>query len=292
MIAPRRGSAPVRVERLREGARSEVRDRVAVEEPMEIRVVEKTPRGAARTHRVAVTMRTPGDDFELAVGFLFAEGLLGGRDEVGTVSYCAGPERAEYNVVSVELRPGVQVDPSLLNRNFYTTSSCGVCGKASLDAVEVRGCRAFTADSGPRLSSEVLRGLPAALREGQGVFDRTGGIHAAALVEGDGRLRVLREDVGRHNAVDKALGHELLAGRIPAGDVLLLVSGRASFEILQKALAAGVAAVAAVGAPSSLAVELAGQFGMTLVGFLREDGFNVYSGGDRLEGGPWSGGNR
>jgi FdhD protein len=249
---------------------------------MEIRLERAGPGGAVEAHQVAVTMRTPGDDFELAVGFLFSEGLLASRDDVAEVTYCTGPETQEYNVVSVRLRPGAAFDPALLNRNFYTTSSCGVCGKASLEAVEVRGCPVFPEGAGPRVDPEILRGLPDRLREKQGVFDRTGGLHAAALVTPDGALEVVREDVGRHNAVDKVVGHELLEGRLPAEGRLLLVSGRASFEILQKALAAGIPAVAAVGAPSSLAVDLARRFGMTLVGFLGAEGYNVYTGAKRL----------
>lgn len=282
MIVPRRGSVRVRVERRRDGSRRTVRDRVAAEEPMEIRLEVAGSGGRTATHQVAVTMRTPGDDFELAAGFLFSEGLVGDRDDVAGLSYCTGPQTQEYNVVSVALRPGAPFDPELLNRNFYTTSSCGVCGKASLEAVEVRGCAIFPEGSGPLLIPGVLRGLPDALREAQGVFRRTGGIHAAALVDADGAFHVVREDVGRHNAVDKAVGHFLLEGRLPARDMLLLVSGRTSFEILQKALAAGVPAVAAVGAPSSLAVELADRFNMTLMGFLGNKGFNVYAGGERV----------
>lgn len=282
MITPRKGSASVRIDRFRGGSRSAVRDRVAVEEPMEIRLERPGTGGEAEVHQVAVTMRTPGDDFELAVGFLFSEGLLAGREDVAAVTYCTGPETQEYNVVSVRLRPGAAFDPGLLNRNFYTTSSCGVCGKASLEAVEVRGCPIFPEGSGPELRPAVLRTLPDRLRERQGVFDRTGGLHAAALVAPDGTLEVVREDVGRHNAVDKVVGHELLEDRLPTEGRLLLVSGRASFEILQKALAAGIPAVAAVGAPSSLAVDLARRFGMTLVGFLGADGYNVYAGQARV----------
>jgi FdhD protein len=256
---------------------------VAVEEPMEIRLERAAAGGEVATDQVAVTMRTPGDDFELAVGFLFSEGLVHGKDDVASVTYCTGPETQEYNVVSVRLRPGAAFDPELLNRNFYTTSSCGVCGKASLEAVEVRGCAVFPEGTGPRLDPEVLMSLPDRLRAEQGVFERTGGLHAAALVDPTGTLEVVREDVGRHNAVDKVVGHELLKGRLPAGDRLLLVSGRTSFEILQKALAAGISAVAAVGAPSSLAVDVALRFGMTLVGFLGPDGFNVYAGSQRVE---------
>ncbi len=282
MIVPRRGSEVVEVDRRRGEDRGLVRDRVAVEEPLEIRLEVVGASGAPAVHPVAVTMRTPGDDFELAAGFLFSEGLIRSRDEIRTISYCTGPETQEYNVVSVALREGVSFDPALLNRNFYTTSSCGVCGKASLDAVEVKGCVPFPAGSGVRMEPRVLKQLPQALREGQGVFQRTGGIHAAALVASDGSFRVLREDVGRHNAVDRIVGHVLLAGTVPPEEGLLLVSGRASFEILQKALAAGIPAVAAVGAPSSLAVDLARRFGMTLVGFLSERGFNVYTGMERV----------
>jgi FdhD protein len=285
MIVPGRGSVPVEVDRRRGDERRTVRDRVASEEPLEIRL--EVPGGDGdgsepQVHPVAVTMRTPGNDFELAAGFLFSEGIIGSRDDVRTISYCTGPETQEYNVVSVALREGAPFDPTLLNRNFYTTSSCGVCGKASLDAVEVKGCVAFPPVSGPTLVPQVLRGLPDALRAAQGVFRRTGGIHAAALVGSDGSFRVVREDVGRHNAVDRVVGHAFLAGAIPPPEGLLLVSGRASFEILQKALAAGVPAVAAVGAPSSLAVDLARRFGMTLIGFLSERGFNVYTGGERV----------
>lgn len=282
MIVPGRGSAPVETARWRKGERRSAKDRVAVEEPMEIRLEVPEGKDGLRTHQVAVTMRTPGDDFELAAGFLFSEGLIAHRNDLEKLAYCTGPEPQEYNIVSVTLRPGVAFDPTLLTRNFYTTSSCGVCGKASLEAVEVRGCRPFPSGSGPRFEAGVLKGLPDALREGQGIFERTGGLHAAALVHPDGGFAVIREDVGRHNAVDKAVGHHFLEGRLPAGDAFLMVSGRASFEILQKALAAGVPAVAAVGAPSSLAVELARSFGMTLVGFLRDDGFNVYAGGERI----------
>ena len=284
MLAPRRETSRVPRIRYRRGVPERPdRDLAATEEPMEVRVAH--PRdGGVDTRSVSVTMRTPGDDFELAAGFLFSEGLIGRRRDIRTITYCTGPETQEYNVVSVALRPGVTFDQALLDRNFYTTSSCGVCGKASLEAVEVRGCPVFPEGSGPVWAPGMLKGLPAALREGQGVFQRTGGIHAAALVRPDGSFVSLREDVGRHNAVDKVVGHQLLEGGIPADGTLLMVSGRTSFEILQKALTAGVPGVAAVGAPSSLAVDLAREFGMTLVGFLRDDGFNVYAGGGRVEG--------
>ncbi len=285
MILPRRETSDVEVRRVRAGEDREVRDRVAVEEPLEIRIERSGAGGARAVHPVSVTMRTPGDDFELAAGFLHGEGFLAERRDLRRIRYCTGDEPQEYNLVSVELAPWSHFDPALLNRNFYMTSSCGVCGKASLEAVEVRGCAPLAPEIGSAFDPELLRTLPDALRAQQGVFRRTGGIHAAALVRPDGSISVVREDVGRHNAVDKVVGHAFLAGTLPASDGLLLVSGRASFEILQKALAAGIPFVAAVGAPSSLAVDLARQFGMTLVGFLGSHGFNVYAGGHRVSGG-------
>jgi FdhD protein len=289
VIVPSRGSVPVGIRRVGPDDGREERDRVAAEEPMEIRVERVGPGGLPEIHQVAVTMRTPGDDFELAVGFLVSEGLLRGRRSLQTVTYCTGPETQEYNVVSVRLRPGAPFDPELLNRNFYTTSSCGVCGKASLDAVRIQGHEPFDPEEGRRWPPHLLAAAPARLEESQGVFRRTGGLHAAALVHPDGRLDPVREDVGRHNAVDKLVGHLFMEDRLPGTQGLLLVSGRASFEIMQKALAAGIPAVAAVGAPSSLAVQTAREFGMTLVGFLRPEGFNVYAGQQRIgEGGTSS----
>ncbi len=228
-------------------------------------------------------MRTPGDDFELAAGFLYTEGILRGREDVSDLRYCRGSEPQEYNIVSVRLRDSAAFDKSLLTRNFYTTSSCGVCGKASLEAVEVRGC-----DPLPRgvitVTPEVVCALPELLRAGQPVFERTGGIHAAGLFDEAGELRLLREDVGRHNAVDKVVGQAFLAGELPLEGLLLTVSGRSSFEIVQKGIAAGVAVVVAVGAPSSLAVDLARRFNVTLVGFAKPDGFNVYTCDERIAG--------
>jgi FdhD protein len=251
-------------------------DRLATEEPMEIRV--EAP-GAAEAN-LAVTMRTPGSDFELAAGFLFTEGLISGRDHVRTVRYCAVvPDEQHYNVVTVALTRPLLYDAA--ERNFFASSSCGVCGKASLDAVDVR-C-APVAD-GPVLDPAILTRLPDDLRRAQRVFERTGGLHAAALFDPAGRLVTLREDVGRHNAVDKAIGAELLAGNLPLSDRVMLVSGRAGFEIVQKAAVAGVPVVCAVSAPSSLAVDAARRFGLTLVGFLRGRRFNVYTRPDRVGG--------
>jgi len=229
-------------------------------------------------------MRTPGEDFELVAGFLLTEGVLAAPDDLAELTYCrsgAGPQ--EYNIVEARLRPGVDIDLDRLSRNVFTSSSCGVCGKASLEALEIEGCAPLPDAGTLRLAPEVVAGLPDRLRDGQADFDRTGGIHAAALAAGDGALDRVHEDVGRHNAVDKALGTAFLAGRLPLPDRALVVSGRASFEILQKALAAGVAAVVAVGAPSSLAVDLARRFNVTLTGFTRGGGFNIYAGAARID---------
>jgi len=270
----RRNQTAVKVVAVNDGVRSERPDSLATEEPMEIRVGGP---GQEAT-QVAVTMRTPGGDYELAVGFLFTEGLIAPGD-VRRVAYCddLDDESQRYNVVTVTLeRP---FDPGALRRNFYATSSCGICGKAALDDVEVR-C-APVAD-GPQVRAEVLVGLPDALRARQRVFDRTGGLHAAGLFTAEGGLVTLREDVGRHNAVDKVIGEQALAGRVPLTDHVLQVSGRASFEIVQKAAVAGIPIVSAVSAPSSLAVEAGERFGMTIVGFVRDGRCNVYAGSDRV----------
>jgi FdhD protein len=249
-------------------------DALATEEPMEIRI--DAPGLPQR--RVAVTMRTPGSDFELAAGFLFTEGIVAAPGEVTSVKYCSVPrEEQQYNVVTVDLnRP---YDADLLQRNFYTTSSCGVCGKASLDSISVR-CAPVA--EGPELSEAVVVTLPDKLRAAQRVFDRTGGLHAAGLFEPTGELIELREDVGRHNAVDKLVGKALLEGDLPLSGRVLMVSGRLSFEIVQKAAVAGIPIVCAVSAPSSLAVDTGRRFGMTLVGFLRGSRFNIYSHAERI----------
>jgi FdhD protein len=252
-------------------------DYLATEEPLEIRLIA----GGATT-TVAVTMRTPGADFELAAGFLYAEGMAA-RDDIGRISYCLDPQvdaEQQYNIVNVGLTTAVPPDLPALERHFITSSACGVCGKASLDALELRGCQMLPA--GPAVDPDVLMRLPGALREEQNLFEVTGGLHAAALFTSGGELVALREDVGRHNAVDKLIGWALMADRLPLHDYLLLVSGRSSYEIMQKALAAGIPMVCAVSAPSSLAVDVARRFGMTLVGFLRGQRFNVYVGEERL----------
>lgn len=256
-------------------------DALVVEEPLEIRLY---PGDGSPHLPVSVTMRTPGHDFELAAGFLFTEGILQNCEQVDRINYCADHtlEHAQrYNIVNVYLRPGVPVDPERLRRNFYTTSSCGVCGKASIEAIHVRGLRPV-ADNGFVVDGEVFARVGDVLRRSQAIFDKTGGLHAAALFDPSGRLITVREDVGRHNAVDKLVGHAFLDRALPLSANLLLVSGRASFEIMQKAAAAGVPVVAAVSAPSNLACDVARAFGMTLVGFVREDRFCVYAGAHRI----------
>jgi FdhD protein len=254
-------------------------DLLAVEEPLEIRVVPEVG-GRRSRHGMAVTMRTPGHDFELAAGFLLSEGVVAGRDDLWHVAYCQETPEAERNIVEAVLAPSVPFDPERFSRNVYTTSSCGVCGKTSIDLVHAV-CPARPAGE-VRFRHDLLPLLPARLREAQPTFARTGGLHAAGVFDADGNLVLLREDVGRHNAVDKVIGAMLLGGALPASDLLLLVSGRASFELVQKALMAGIPALAAVGAPSSLAVELAGELGLTLIGFLSERRFNVYTGAERI----------
>jgi FdhD protein len=254
-------------------------DVLAVEEPLEVRLGCDV--GGRRVHcAVSITMRTPGHDLELAVGFLFTEGIITEREQVAGARACGAG-----NVARVDLRPGVAVDLARLERHFYTASSCGVCGKASLEAVRV--CPRSRPPAGrPVVEAAVIHRLPEALRAAQAVFDRTGGLHAAALFDARGELLCLREDVGRHNALDKLIGAEFLAGRMPLSDGVLLVSGRASFELVQKAAVAGIPILAAVGAPSSLAVSLAREHGLTVLGFVRQDRFNVYTGAERIRPGP------
>ncbi|RAJ69151.1 FdhD protein [Streptomyces sp. Amel2xB2] len=273
-----------RVLRLRDGAVSTRPDTLVAEEPLEIRLNGKP---------LAITMRTPGDDFALAAGFLVSEGVLGSAEELANIVYCAGATDEgvnTYNVVDVRLAPGVPLPDIALERNVYTTSSCGLCGKASLDAVRTTARWSIEdpenpADpAGPRvlLEPSVLSGLPDTLRASQRVFERTGGLHAAALFTAEGELLDVREDVGRHNAVDKLVGRALQQGLLPLSDAVLMVSGRASFELAQKAVMAGIPVLAAVSAPSSLAVDLAAESGLTLVGFLRGSSMNVYAGEHRL----------
>ena len=265
--------------RVRDGVVSARPDTLVAEEPMEIRLNGKP---------IAITMRTPGDDFALAVGFLVSEGVLAEQRELRNIVYCAGATADgsnTYNVVDVSTAADVVLPDITLERNVYTTSSCGLCGKASLDAV--RTTARWAIDDGPdappvRLAPELLASLPDRLRAAQQVFDRTGGLHAAALFTEEGELLDIREDVGRHNAVDKLVGRALQKGDLPLSRTILLVSGRASFELAQKAVMAGIPVLAAVSAPSSLAVDLAAESGLTLVGFLRGANMNVYAGEDRI----------
>ncbi|MGW2045969.1 formate dehydrogenase accessory sulfurtransferase FdhD [Streptomyces sp. NPDC001858] len=265
-----------KVIRIRDGVVSARPDTLVAEEPLEIRLNGKP---------LAITMRTPGDDFALAAGFLVSEGVLATASDLLNIVYCAGATvdgSNTYNVVDVRTAPGVKIPDITLERNVYTTSSCGLCGKASLDAVRTT-TRWPIADTPPlRIEPEFLASLPDRLRAAQQVFDRTGGLHAAALFSEDGELLDVREDVGRHNAVDKLVGRALQNGDLPLSRAILLVSGRASFELAQKAVMAGIPVLAAVSAPSSLAVDLAVETGLTLVGFLRGSSMNVYAGEDRI----------
>ncbi|SDH88703.1 FdhD protein [Actinokineospora alba] len=250
-------------------------DALAAEEPLELRVGGRA---------LAVTMRTPGHDVELAHGFLLTEGVIGGREDVSVARYCDGADadgRNTYNVLDVALADGVPAPEVGVERNFYTTSSCGVCGKAALDAVRLR-TRFSPAEDDVTVAADVLHTLPGQLREQQKVFESTGGLHAAGLFTASGEALVVREDVGRHNAVDKVLGWALLADRVPLRGMVLMVSGRTSFELVQKAAMAGVPVLAAVSAPSSLAADLAEEQGMTLIGFLRDSAMNVYAGVGRI----------
>ena len=267
-----------------DAARRERTDALATEEPLEIRVVRAEALVDGRVadstaHRVSVTMRTPGADFELAAGFLFSEGLIESATAISAIRYCVEGEQ-RYNVVNVVLAPGAPFDPSSLQRNFYATSSCGVCGKASIEAVLGPACARI--ESGVTVSPEVLVSLPGRLRAMQAVFERTGGLHAAALFTPAGEPVRVREDVGRHNAMDKLIGAAVLEGALPLSGGVVMVSGRLSFELVQKAARAGVAVLAGVSAPSSLAVELAETAGMTLAGFVRPPRFNVYAGAERI----------
>ena len=284
------------VERVTGQLSHHVTDSLAIEEPLEIQLTYG-PSNSRQTRSISVTMRTPGNDFDLAAGFLMTEGVIQDANDVEQIAYAGDsfnertqPPQAmdvlklgsKHNTVRVDLAADVAVNAGSLQRNFYTTSSCGICGKASLLAL-----RAFCPPRAPNnftMDAQILYRLPDRLRASQGVFDRTGGLHGAGLFDSAGDLLVLREDVGRHNAVDKLIGAEFFADRTPLRDRLLLLSGRASFELLQKALMGGLPMVAAVGAPSSLAVQVAKEFDITLIGFLREDHFNIYHGSERITG--------
>ena len=262
-------------------------DLLAVEEPLEIRL--GFPQNGKLDHRaISITMRTPGDDQALAAGFLFTEGIVHGRDQIASIRHCgtggnpSGSEGVQSsNTIRIDLNDATGLHLKRLERHFYTTSSCGVCGKTSIEALKT-GASPLV-DNDFTVTRDVIHSLPYALRGSQDIFDQTGGLHASALFDADGNIDLVKEDVGRHNALDKVIGEKFLAGETPLNDRILMVSGRASFELVQKALMAGIPILAAVGAPSSLAVELAREFGMTLIGFVRDQRFNVYSGGERIQ---------
>jgi FdhD protein len=250
-------------------------DLLAIEEPLQI-CLNGLP--------LSITMRTPGADLDLATGFLFTEAIINDVGQILSMTAESAEDSPEDSgdKVTIRLRPDVAIDPARVRRNFYTSSSCGVCGKLAMGAIEVHPSRVMQ-QSGPKFNADLIYRLPDLLRRAQDAFDRTGGIHAAALFSPEGTLLGLREDVGRHNAVDKLIGFALRDGTVPLDDSLILVSGRAGFELVQKSVMAGIPVLAAVGAPSSLAVEVAKRFGMTLVGFLRGQRFNIYSGNWRIE---------
>jgi FdhD protein len=257
-------------------------DVVATEEPLEIRLEFDDADGSRIERSISITMRTPGQDEELALGFLYSEGIIHDSSDVRLARPCGPPApNGLINVVRVELSAGVGVDLDRLERHFYTSSSCGVCGKASLDAVAIQG-RFDIRSNDFRVAAAVLRDLPAILRSDQAIFEATGGLHASGLFSAAGEILAVREDVGRHNALDKLIGSRLDGEDLPLDRAGILLSGRASFELMQKAMMAGCPVVAAVGAPSSLAVDLANEFGITLVGFLRQERFNIYSRADRI----------
>lgn len=260
----------------------ETSDLVVGEEPLEIRM--SYGQGLNRKQKsISVTMRTPGQDFELALGFLFTEGLISAYQEIESIRYCTElKDPAEKdNVLLIYLKPDIEIDEKKLERHFYTTSSCGVCGKSSIESISTAGCQPFQEGS-PKILAEIITSLPPRSQEDQTLFKYTGGCHAASLFDLEGNLLLTREDVGRHNAVDKVIGAQLRESRLPLSERVLLVSGRAGFELVNKAIMAGIPIMACVGAPSSLAVDLAREFNLTLIGFLRGDRFNIYSAPERI----------
>ncbi len=258
-------------------------DLLAVEAPLEISLLHG-PAAQRQARALAVTMRTPGHDAELVAGFLLSEGIISQPADILHIEHRADPRRPEErgNVIRAELAPGVAVELNRLERHFYTTSSCGVCGKTSIAAVRATACPVPPAPNSPQVPAALIHALPGRQRAAQTVFEQTGGLHATALFSAAGELLLLREDVGRHNAFDKVVGASLLSGQFPLSQHVVLLSGRASFELVQKAAMAGVAILAAVGAPSSLAVEAADEFGLTLLGFVREERFNIYTHEQRI----------
>lgn len=280
---PKPGVASVEITKINHQNIDYAIDLLAVEEPMEIRIGYGSV-DMREQKNIAVTMRTPGNDFELALGFLFTEGIINDASQVYKIQYCTELNTLENkeNIVRVELHPDISIDLSHLNRNFYTTSSCGVCGKESIEAVRVN-CTSVELNNQMVIEPGIILSLPDKLRAQQNVFEHTGGLHACAIFDSNGSLLYLREDVGRHNAMDKLVGYVLSQNRELFSKGILLLSGRASFELLQKAAVAGISIVCAVGAPSNLAVEMAVDFGITLIGFLRDERFNIYSHPHRIK---------
>ncbi len=275
-------SLAVDISRVEGGKSKQESDVVAVEEPLEIQLCSSAATGSA-AKSISITMRTPGEDADLALGFLFTEGIIQAAGQVASVEHQGevDPDTGLQNTIRVELVPDVEIDLGRLERHFYTTSSCGVCGKTSLDALRVAGQNSL-AHCEDTYTRDVVVAIADRVRNRQRVFTETGGLHAAAVFNRQGEIIVVKEDVGRHNATDKAIGALLQAGELPANSCGLFVSGRASFELMQKSLVAGIPLLVAVGAPSSLAVQTAKEFDMTLVGFLRGDKFNIYAGPDRI----------
>ena len=270
----------VKIDRFEGEAISKTDDLLAIEEPLEIRLAFG-PKDKRELLNVSITMRTPGNDFELAVGFLFTEGIIFNNAQLNTSALFTNTNKisSTTNIIHVELSENIEVDPAILKRNFYTTSACGVCGKTSIEAI-FSTCKLTVASKDFFVHKEIILQLPNLLQKQQNLFNSTGGIHAAALFNIDGSLLQTREDVGRHNALDKLIGSYFLSSTtdiIIPDESILLLSGRASFELLQKSAMAGIKIICAVGAPSSLAVETAKQFGITLIGFLRGNRFNIYS---------------
>ncbi|OCX51146.1 formate dehydrogenase accessory protein FdhD [Mucilaginibacter sp. PPCGB 2223] len=262
---------------------TEALDKLAAEEPLEIRL-EFGDEQHRQTRNVSVTMRTPGNDAELALGFLFTEGIICDADEVENIAHCfAACDEDRQNVIQVALKPGVQPNLQNTGRNFYTTSSCGVCGKSSIHAIRTVSAFGSALPDHNSATAEILNGLPAILSRHQDIFDDTGGLHASALFTNQGELRLLREDVGRHNALDKLIGVALDQDLLPLNQHILLLSGRTSFELVQKAVMVGITIIAAIGAPSTLAVQLADEFNVTLIGFLRDGRFNIYTSAHRVK---------
>ncbi len=274
--------AHVKIKKVNAVTITDTDDLVAAEEPLEIRLGYGQANDRAQKS-ISVTMRTPGNDHELALGFLYTEGIIKDKGDILTIKYCTEAHTIENleNIIRIELKENVTIDFQKLQRNFYTTSSCGVCGKASIDAVRNECCLSVS-NSPLFISKDVIISLPGKLRSNQNIFTYTGGLHAAALFNTEGNLSLVREDVGRHNALDKLTGAALNAGMLPLENQILLLSGRASFELIQKAVMAGIKIVCAVGAPSSLALQMAKEFNITLIGFLRDKRFNIYTGAERI----------